>query len=171
MTETIESKIRIQAPRDDVWGVLADVQGISKWAAPVSEAQVEGDPGEGATRHCTFADGGSIDERFTAWEDGRLRRYEITGDLPTSSLVSEWELSEEDGGTVVVYRAQFEPNEDVPAEAVAEELAGTGEFLTQALKTYGQGARAAGSVAEPPEDPTVTSRGASEPLNEGSWVA
>lgn len=148
MTRTVESRVRIQASREDIWSVLADIQGIPKWAAPVSAAQVEGEPGEGATRHCTFADGGAIDERFTAWEEGELLRYEITGDMPTSSLVSEWSLDEEDGETTVVYRARFEPAEDVPAEAVADELGGTGEFLVQALKTYVE----TGEVLEPPKE-------------------
>lgn len=147
MTETVESNVRIQALREDVWSVLADIQGISKWAAPVTDAQVEGEPGEGATRHCTFADGGAIDERFITWKEGELQRYEITGDMPTTSLVSEWELTDEDDATLVTYRARFEPTEDVPAEAVAEELGGTGEFLLQALKTYVE----TGKVLEPPE--------------------
>lgn len=147
MTDTIEAKARIQAPREDVWSVLADIEGISKWAAPVTEAKVDGTPGKGATRHCTFADGGAIDERFTTWKEGELQRYEITGDMPTASLISEWELTEDDGDTIVAYRATFEPTEGTPAEAVAEELGGTGEFLVQALKTYVE----TGKVLEPPE--------------------
>lgn len=147
MSETIETTIRIQAPREDVWRVLADIQGISTWAAPVTDATVDGEPGTGATRHCTFADGGAIDERFTAWEEGELQRYEITGDMPTRSLVSEWALDEEDGETTVAYRARFEPSKEAAAEAVAKELSGTGEFLLQALKTYVE----TGEVLEPPE--------------------
>ncbi len=147
MTETVESKVRIQASREDVWSVLADIQGISKWAAIIDEAQVEGAPGEGATRHCTFAGGGAIDERFTAWRENELQRYEITGDLPTSSLVSEWELSGEGNETIVTYRARFEAEAGTPTGAVAEQLGNTVEFLTQALKTYVE----TGTVLEPPE--------------------
>lgn len=147
MTRTIESTVRIQAPREDIWNVLADIQGIPKWVAIIADAEVEGELGEGATRHCTFADGGAIDERFTTWDEGKLQRYEITGDMPTSSLVSEWALDEEDGETTVVYRARFETGEDVPADAVADELGGTAEFLVQALKTYVE----TGEVLEPPK--------------------
>lgn len=147
MTETIESKVRVDASADDVWEVLADIEDISQWAAPVAEAQVDGEPGEGALRHCQFADGGEIDEQFTAWEEGQLQRYEIKGDLPTASLVSEWELEEGDEGVDVAYRAEFEPSEGTPAEAVREELGETGEFLVQALKTYVE----TGQVLEPPE--------------------
>lgn len=147
MTETIEAETRIQASRDDVWEVLSDAGAISKWAAPVAESELEGEPGQGATRHCTFADGTAIDEEFTAWKEGELQRYEITGDMPTKSLVSEWRLEEADGETIVTYRARFTPAEGTPAEAVAEELGGTGEFLVQALETYVE----TGEVLEPPE--------------------
>lgn len=148
MTETIEAETRIQASRDEVWEVLSDVGGISKWAAPVAEAQLDGEPGLGAKRHCTFADGTAIDEEFVAWEDGELQRYEITGDMPTDSLVSEWELEDEGGETIVTYRAQFEAAEGVPSEVVAEELGGTGEFLVRALKAYVE----TGEVLDPPEE-------------------
>lgn len=148
MPETVESETRIQASRDDVWNVLSDVGGIHKWAAPVAEARLDGEPGEGARRHCTFADGTAIDEEFTAWKDGELQRYEITGDMPTESLTSEWRLEEADGETIVTYRAEFEPTEGTPAEAVAEELGGTGQFLVNALKTYVE----TGEVLEPPEN-------------------
>lgn len=148
MTEHVERAIAIDASRDQVWTVLADIGAISNWASPVLSSEVDGEPGEGATRHCTLADGARIDERFVAWEEQELQRYEATGDVPAVAIVSEWCLDEgPDGQTVATYRASFDPGEETAVDEVRDELTEMAEHLVDALKVYIE----SGDVLEPPE--------------------
>ncbi len=69
--------IKINAPKEKVWEVLADLGSIYKWNPGVSQSYSTSPEtgGEGATRHCDLqnAKGGSIgylEERAFDWRDG-----------------------------------------------------------------------------------------------------
>lgn len=133
-TITVRSTDTVQAPRDDVWTLLADLDGIQDWAAPVAQSDLQGEPGPGAVRRCTFQDGGSIEEKITTWDEGRTLEYQVQGDLPVEDAVSTWTLDDAGGqGVEVTYEMTFAAPE-AGADEVEEELQQTAEFLVQALK-------------------------------------
>lgn len=148
MMEKLAETIRIDASTEQVWSVLADIGSISTWAAPIEPAEVAGELGEGAARYCIFTDGRSIEETFLAWEDGRLQRSEIDGDVPGVEVVAEWCLAESQaGGTLVTYRARFETGRRRAIEEIRQELEGTNRSILEALKAYVE----TGTVPEPVE--------------------
>lgn len=132
-TLTVRSSSKVDADREDVWALLADLDGIADWAAPVARSDLEGEPGPGAVRRCTFQDGASIEEKITTWEEGETLEYQVQGDLPVQDAVSTWRLAESGAGVDVTYEMTFTAREDA-AEEVEAEMQGTADFLVRALK-------------------------------------
>ena len=58
-------EIRIDAPREKVWDVIADVGSVSVWHPFLSNSYYTSEAKEGleAARHCDFPDGGYVKER------------------------------------------------------------------------------------------------------------
>lgn len=131
MTHNYVSTVRIEAPREQVWNVLADLGGISEWTALITESKADGEAGKGAVRHCTFPDGSHVQERFVAWEEGALMGYEITGDVPSGGVATEWSLAEDAGATTVTYTATLSDGSEAPAPF--KQLV---DLLLASLKTY-----------------------------------
>ncbi len=79
MATTITKSIVINAPREDVWRVLADFGGVQNYSPGVSESHCTSDrkQGIGATRHCSFVPRGSVEERIIEWRDGQSYKIEI----------------------------------------------------------------------------------------------
>ena len=79
MTRLIR-EVRINAPREKVWEILADFGGVYKFNpnVPNSYCTSEANGGVGATRHCdlTFK-GASIEERIVEWQEGQSYIIEI----------------------------------------------------------------------------------------------
>lgn len=143
----IREAIDIDAPRDEVWKRLADLDGIQDWAAPITKAECEGEPGQGAVRRCEFADGGSIEEKITDWAEGEGLAYDIASENPLfDGARSAWHIDETETGTRVTYEMDAKPPEEAANEA-QHELAQTASFLLQALKTNVE----TGDVLQPPE--------------------
>ena len=96
--------IKINAPREKVWEVLADLGSISKWNPGVSNSHSTSTEtgGEGATRHCDLqnAKGGSIgflEERAFDWRDGEgfiIDVYEATCRSSETTSGSTWNQME-----------------------------------------------------------------------------
>lgn len=111
-TETIE----IEAPRERVWEVLADIGSIYRWNPGVkaSHATSEAPGGEGATRHCDLQrpggkDVGHLEERAFDWRDGAGYRIEITeSNLPFRRAVVSFDVAEAPSGTRVEVSPEYE---------------------------------------------------------------
>lgn len=75
----ITETIRIDAPKDKVWSVLADFGGISKFHPGLrsSRSTSAASSGEGATRECELRPMGTIQERIVEWRDGEEMVIEI----------------------------------------------------------------------------------------------
>ena len=113
--------IKINAPREKVWEVLADLGSISKWNAGVSNSHSTSTEtgGEGATRHCDLqnAKGGSIgflEERAFDWRDGEgfiIDVYE--SNLPLKRNHVRFDLESDGNGAIVTitpdYAIKFGP--------------------------------------------------------------
>lgn len=116
---TFSRQTTIDAPREEVWAVLADLGSISRWNPGVSHSHsTSAEPsGEGATRHCDVGMGGNtgrLQERALDWREGqgfKIDVYEST--LPLESNVVTFSLRESGSRTVVQvspeYRLKYGP--------------------------------------------------------------
>ncbi len=118
VTETIV----IDAPVDKVWAVLGNFQDMD-WHPLVTKTEGEGGNSVDATRVLTLKSGGKTDELLTKYKDGKMMFYEITKVdvkvLPVSNFSSRFTVEDQDGKTLVQWRAAFYrgyPNNDPPPE-------------------------------------------------------
>ena len=111
------TEIRINAPKEKVWGVLADLGGIYKWNPGVSHSRStsEASGGEGATRHCDLANPkGYLEERAFDWREGEGFKIDIyESSFPIERNVVEFSLRADGDGTIVSvspdYQLKFGP--------------------------------------------------------------
>ncbi|MCD4731365.1 MAG: SRPBCC family protein [Bacteroidales bacterium] len=68
----IEKKLSINAPKEMVWDVIADLGGIQNYNPTVKKSFYNTDikSGEGAGRICEFNPMGKVDEKATQWDEG-----------------------------------------------------------------------------------------------------
>ncbi len=134
---------RIDAPRDRVWALLSDHEGMTRWM-PVREVvrRHPGSPepdGVGAVRTIRGM-GMVIEERVTDWKPGERLGYTLTEGAPIRDHAGEVVLVPQDGGTLVRWRVRFRPL--VP---------GTGWLIERALGTgLARGLRGLKALAEAP---------------------
>lgn len=59
----------LDAPRESVWAILADVGNISSWNSGVKTSYLTGNESEGvgATRHCDLSPAGALEETVVEW--------------------------------------------------------------------------------------------------------
>ncbi len=75
----ITSEIRINAPKEKVWAVLANLGAIESFNPMVEKSYYisESRKGIGATRTCEFKGGGVISERAINWREGESFTLEM----------------------------------------------------------------------------------------------
>ena len=75
----IRQTVRIDAPAAQVWETLADFGKVATFSPTVKSSSLTSDQpgGLGATRECVLAPMGTIQERVTAWDEGRMLGIEI----------------------------------------------------------------------------------------------
>ncbi|MBI4491714.1 MAG: SRPBCC family protein [Chloroflexi bacterium] len=88
----IAGEIRIQAPRERVWDVLADIGAVANYHPGVARAYYvsEEREGIGATRRCELYPNGSIDETVTAWRPGESYTIEMVRSTAPFKQVVAW---------------------------------------------------------------------------------
>ncbi len=138
MTTTISHDIQIEAPRSDVWGILANLETLQHYDREVERSFYVSDAreGVGATRQCDLPDGTSVKERVVSWREGDGYVIEVDEDgtnYPTTDMRVEFTLEEAAGGTRVgmTYRYALKPG--MPAEAGEEMRQGFQELVTGLL--------------------------------------
>ena len=101
-------QIRVNAPKEKVWEVLADLGAIYKWNPGVSHSHStsESSQGEGATRHCDLQNSGRnigyLEERVIDWREGEGFKIDIyKSNLPIKRNLVEFSI-EADGDNSVV---------------------------------------------------------------------
>lgn len=104
---SLRSTARIARPADEVWKVVSDAAGISKWFPGIEQATA----GNG-TRSCTLAGGHQLEEDVVN-VDGELRRfqYRIRSGMPVEHHLGTVDVLE-DGpqGSLVVYSTEIAPD-------------------------------------------------------------
>ncbi len=114
---SFSTEIQIDAPKEKVWEVLADLGGIYKWNPGVSHSRStsESSGGEGATRHCDLSNpSGYLEERAFDWREGEGYKIDIfESSFPIERNVVEFTVRADRDGTIVSvspdYRLKFGP--------------------------------------------------------------
>ena len=102
----------IAAPREKIWALLANHEGMKKWA-PVREVirRRPGAPnpdGVGAIR-TVRAYGMAVDERITVFAPGERLEYTLVEGAPIRDHAAEIVLTPDGDGTRVVWSVHFRP--------------------------------------------------------------
>ncbi len=139
----------IDAPRERVWEVLAEIGAIERWNPGVKRSYATSpEPGgEGATRHCDLqrANGkpaGHLEERAFDWRELEGFRIEITeSSLPFRSAVVSFSLADAERGTRVTvspdYSLRYGPlGSLLDIVAVRRQYAKGMRALLDGLKSY-----------------------------------
>ena len=105
----LSRQIRINAPVEKVWEVLADFGGASKWAPTVTESYstTEANGGVGAVRHCEVIGFGGIEEEIVGWNESRSLSISLENAGPIKSSVNTFSVSPAGDGTVVTANLDF----------------------------------------------------------------
>lgn len=77
----ITSEIRINAPKNEVWNIIADLGAIENFHPGVTKSYYTSEVknGVGASRHCDLLPAGSIEETATEWHEGEGYVLEVRG--------------------------------------------------------------------------------------------
>jgi len=106
----VTSEIKIDAPPDKVWSVIADLGGIYKWNPGVvkSHSTSELTQGEGATRHCDLDEKNQLEERAFDWREGEGYKIDVTeSTLPLESNIVSFQVTPDGDGTLVSVTADY----------------------------------------------------------------
>ena len=115
----VTSEIRVDAPRQRVWDILADLGTVSVWNPGVINSfyTSEAKEGVGASRRCDFPDGGHVIERATAWKSGESYTLNIEGADGLGSAHASFTLKDDGQGTAVTFNLEYELEPDMPVDA------------------------------------------------------
>ena len=108
----LKSEIRINAPKEKVWEILADFGGVAAYNLNLRSAHStsEANGGVGATRHCDLLPMGSIEERIVDWTEGQgytIDIYEGKGTPPFKSALARIEVHPEGQQTLVTMEMNY----------------------------------------------------------------
>lgn len=152
----LTSAILINAPKEKVWAVLADLGAASAWNPTVTDSHYtsDGREGVGASRRCDLPDGSFVEERVTAWTPGEaftLNVYE--GAIPFENGFGTYELQGDERETIVNFTLEFDPKPDAPMPP--EEVEGL--FTEQVIPAMLAGLKHYVETGQPLPMPTPTS--------------
>jgi ligand-binding SRPBCC domain-containing protein len=107
----LENSVRIDAPPDKVWSVLASLDALERYDPGVvkSEIVTSSQEGPGAARRCDLKPGGWFKERVAEWtphESLSFELFECT--LPVRRLKHSYTLTRDGSGTTVHQRMEYE---------------------------------------------------------------
>ena len=108
---TFSEQIQIDAPKQEVWDVLADIGSIHVWHPGVKDSRVttEGEVGLGSERRCDLGGRTYLQESVVAWsplQNMTIRILDTNTPFRTADI--HFELHEEGGATTVRVSPQYE---------------------------------------------------------------
>ena len=105
-------RVRIDAPAEKAWAVVADFGGVANWAPTITESRslTDANGGVGARRTCTHVKMGELEEAIVEWDEGRRYSYDVTRGLPMpmKSLNNDRSVESDGDGAVVTLRQNFQ---------------------------------------------------------------
>lgn len=92
----LRASTTIDAPKSDVWAMLADFDNVAAWAPGVTESHgiAKKDLGVGHGRHCEIEGFGGIDEIITQWQQQESFAYSFSPVGPLKDGESHWTLTD-----------------------------------------------------------------------------
>ncbi len=104
-------QVKINAPKEKTWEILADWGAVSNWAPTITESHTttEAKRGVGSIRSCDHTQMGNIEEEVVAWEEGSSLSYDVIKGLPMpmKSLNNTWSVSGEGADSMVTLTMDF----------------------------------------------------------------
>ncbi len=107
-------------PAAKAWSLVGDLAGVTKWVPGVTACTIDGD-----VRQCTFADGRTVVEQITDFDDAaRSYRYRTQTDgTPMAANGGSLAVAETtDGGSRVTWLAEIEFASDEAADQMVPML-------------------------------------------------
>ncbi len=103
---TITQEIRINAPKEHVWAILADLGAVQRFHPGVKKSyySTTQKEGVGASRVCELLPMGEVVETASAWQEGEYMKIDIVEGKkmpPFKQANGSYRLREENGQTVV----------------------------------------------------------------------
>lgn len=92
--------LTIDAPKNEVWDVLADFNNVYTWAPSVEHSAGLNDKYQqvGSGRVCSVKGFGEITEKVTEWQDQQLFAFTVEASGPLNNALSHWQLSDSANG-------------------------------------------------------------------------
>jgi ligand-binding SRPBCC domain-containing protein len=107
----LDNSIRIDAPPEKVWSVLASLDVLHNYDPGIVRSEIisPSKEGPGAARKCDLTPGGWFKERVAEWRPQQALAFELFECmLPVRKLKHSYTLSREGSGTVVKQRMEYE---------------------------------------------------------------
>lgn len=107
----LHHEIKISAPVEKVWGVLADLESVRFTNPQVKTVKIisPNKEGVGSARHCDFKDGKFVEERITAFEPNRLISFELyKHQWPLVFMRWTNKLESHNGATLLISDTEYE---------------------------------------------------------------
>jgi len=100
----------IEAPKEKVWKVLADIENVHLWIAPIISATCEKGKtsGIGTIRTCNLKGNISIREEWVDWVEGHSYTYKAFGAPLIKSAHNTWSVKSENRKTLLTTESTVE---------------------------------------------------------------
>lgn len=134
----VEVILKVQAPADRIWTVLADFGGFLEWAGgPDDTIRLEGD-GIGMVRHLNMTVG-EVGERLTELDaEQQILAYELVHGTPIGMKAyrAQVQVKAEGEECELYWLGAFEPVDPAAEDEVADTLASTYQGMSQTLAKF-----------------------------------
>jgi ligand-binding SRPBCC domain-containing protein len=107
----LENSIRIDAPPEKVWAVLASLDVLDQYDPGIEKSEIISPErtGSGTSRRCDLAAGGWFKEKVVTFEPHRAISFELFEcTLPVRRLRHDYTLTADGGCTLVRQRMEYE---------------------------------------------------------------
>jgi ligand-binding SRPBCC domain-containing protein len=107
----LENSIRIDAPPDKVWSVLASLDALDRYDPVVTKSEIISPEreGPGSARRCDVKPSGYFKERIADWQPSQSLSFELFEcTLPVRRLKHSYTLTPDGSGTLVRQRTEYE---------------------------------------------------------------
>jgi len=114
----VSRTITLNAPMDQVWGLIGDFQGLANWhpaAESVAKEEIDG----AEHRRIALKGGGEILEKLLDSGGGSYRYEIVESPLPVANYVSNLSAADFEGKTLVTWGATFDGTADGADDVVA----------------------------------------------------
>ncbi len=98
----------IEAQKDQVWNILADITNVHLWVDPIISASCEGGVknGIGTIRTCHLKGNMVVKEKWVQWNEGDSFTYHAESMSIIKSAINKWTVKSSNGKTLVITESE-----------------------------------------------------------------